>query len=646
MKRDFSLRSLAAALESGYGIAEVSVSPLPGKAHSLNFRAVAKDSSGGGTVFAAKLIPRGRTVQLSRLKAHASSIGCSNACTMMFGGKTLDFGKWKILALRWIEGGRVHTDAMDAAHVDSLVSAYKEFSAGLRNDGFILPAREAASLKKSLLEKTKSAGLESWTAELKLMEDSSLTLDPASVRIIHGDLHYENFRFAGDRATGFLDIEEFRYGTPAEDFVRFVMCCAERRKWLSASAKKRVLATFAGIVRSTRLSRREWLFAINSYLLRKLDKRLKRGRPSIFTRINIAFRFGFYRELREIVYANTDPGRTGGRTVVKMLGGTVRRFMGRPQVEWGDKLLFTCDPACEDYDWLCVYDELPAKYPGVRRGRLAVRCPLSRTILATQEPVAVKSYNRAYLSQFGFLLTNRPPEADGHPRRVKGEGYMVWYTGRPFGEEAARPFPEKTKTVSAVCSSKKMRHTNHAARYRLLKELEKSVPGLDWFGKGVRPLETKADALDPYKYHIAVENHIAPGHWTEKLADPLVCGCLPFYAGDPHVSKVLPEGCFIPIPADDPARAAAIVNAAIAAGEWEKRRGAIEKARSLLFGKYNLFAQIAALIDAAPAEAPAGAAGTLLTRRRARLSDPVSAISDLVAHFSRAGRTSKNGGGH
>ena len=60
---------------------------------------------------------------------------------------------------------------------------------------------------------------------------------------------------------------------------------------------------------------------------------------------------------------------------------------------------FVYDPACTDYDWLVVYDELPAS-------RERLRCPRERTILCTWEPVSIKSYSRAYTRQFGHLRTN------------------------------------------------------------------------------------------------------------------------------------------------------------------------------------------------------------------------------------------------
>ena len=633
MKRDFSLESLSEALRVGYGLSSPVLTPLKGYAHSLNFKVV-----DGSTVFAAKVVQSCKTAALERLLAHTAPSEGGVAATRLFGGKVLDFGELKVMALRWIGGDRVSPDELDDAGIDSLVSAYTKFLDGLRDDGFILPLRDAVALKPRLVERLKGMGLASWARELRLVADGSLVLDPSRIRVIHGDLHYENFRFADGKVSGFLDLEELRFGTPAEDIIRYTLCSAERRKWLTPRARRRLLAAFAAIVERMQLTRSEWLFAIDSYLLRKIDRRTRDGRPSLLKRIGMAGRFGMYRDLREVVYAKTRAERGHSMTVVKTFGGTVRRFMGARTFDWEGRLRFTCDPAEADYDWLCVYDEMPRDWPELRRGVMPLRCPPSQTILATQEPVSVKSYNAAYAGQFGHLLTNRPRSAEGHPGYVRGEGYMVWYTGRSFAEEAARRMPgesEKTKGISVVCSSKKMRHTNHLDRFRLVSSIVETVPGVDWFGKGVKPLKSKYDALDPYKYHIAVENHVAEGHWTEKLADPIVCGCLTFYAGDPSVARILPEGSFIPIPIDDPAKAAKIVREAVEAGEWERRRDAIAEARRLLLTKYNFFAQVAEVVAKCDsAGSGPSVRGVLVTRRRARLS-PRCALSDLWNHAKR-----------
>ena len=318
-------------------------------------------------------------------------------------------------------------------------------------------------------------------------------------------------------------------------------------------------------------------------------------------------------------------------TKIKVLCGFKRRA-GGAWFEYAPGWVFTQDRACHDYDWLVVFDEMPVD-------REEPAGPRAQTILATWEPVSIKSYSSAYTRQFGHLLTNRPPEAEGHPRYFLGRGYYLWFNGRiDYDDAASAVMPPKTKLVSAVCSAKKMRHTSHYARYRLVERLAREVPGFDWYGFGVKPLEKKYEALDAYKYHVAVENHIGAHHWTEKLADAFLSECLPFYAGDPAIFEVFPKESIIPIPIDDPAEAARIVRNAIAEDAYGKRREAVLEAKRLVLTKYNFWAQVIALIESSgPAgDAAPSAPAFVYDRHVLRWRRPLVALEDAWLHLKRS----------
>ena len=291
--------------------------------------------------------------------------------------------------------------------------------------------------------------------------------------------------------------------------------------------------------------------------------------------------------------------------------------------------VFTNDPDCRDYDWLVVYDEL--KRPCER-----LACPRAHTILATCEPVSIKSYSRHYTRQFGHLLTNRPAEAEAHPHYHLGRGYYRWFNDRTHPENVAVRLPAKTRTVSAVCSSKQMRHTRHHDRFELISALAREIPDLDWYGHGVKGFGRKFEVLDPYKYHVTVENHVAPHHWTEKLADAFLCECLPFYAGAPDLADDFPAESFIPIPIDDPAEAVRIVRAAIAGNAYERRREAVLEARRLVLGKYNFWAQVIEVIESSADWSladGAGPGGVVYARRELRKRNLGAALEDGLGHL-------------
>ena len=295
--------------------------------------------------------------------------------------------------------------------------------------------------------------------------------------------------------------------------------------------------------------------------------------------------------------------------------------------EYAPGYVFDTDPLCRDYDWLAVYDELQVE-------REVLACPRERTILLTGEPTSIKSYSCAYTRQFGHLLTNRPPESERHPHHHLGRGYYFWFVGRDR-ESCRMPVTvPKERPVSACVSAKQMGHTRHRDRFELMTVLRESVPGLDWYGRGVRSFGHKFEVLDPYKYHVTIENHIAPHHWSEKIADAFLCECLPFYAGDPLLAEVFPAESFIPIPIDDPAEAARIVNASIAAGEYEKRREAVLEAKRLVLEKYNLWAQVIGVIEALREQRIASETRPVVIygRKALRLHDPLAALEDGWGH--------------
>jgi len=317
---------------------------------------------------------------------------------------------------------------------------------------------------------------------------------------------------------------------------------------------------------------------------------------------------------------------------IKILQATHAYFGIGGDAPWQDHYRFTTDPACSDYDWLVVYDEFDAPE--------TLACPRERTILATWEPVSIKSYSHAYTRQFGHLLTNRPPEAERHPHYHLGRGYFHWFLGRSYAACVETVLPPKTADLSLVCSVKRMRRrTRHLDRFHLVEAIHNAIPESVWYGSGLKPVLNKYEALDDYRYTVAVENHIAPHHWTEKLADALLAECLLFYAGDPAIAEALPADCLVPIPLDDPNEAVRIIRATIAEGGYEKRRGAVLEAKRLILEKYNFWMQVIGVIEASEGQ-PLSAVDPsrplrIWPRTQLRWHSLSAAIEDGIGHLKR-----------
>lgn len=297
---------------------------------------------------------------------------------------------------------------------------------------------------------------------------------------------------------------------------------------------------------------------------------------------------------------------------------------------------FTFDRHDRDYDWLVVYDDLPS-VAGERNTlwEEALACPRANTMLITTEPSTIKVYGTHFLRQFGHVLTSQKPWAVGnHPGAIYSQPGLVWFYA--FGGERGtydaiknRIPLEKTGEISAVCSTKRQLHTLHRQRYEFVMGLKSRIPEMELFGRGIRYVEDKADALDPYKYHVAVENFYGPHHWTEKLADPFLGACMPVYYGCPNAEDYFPAESFLRIDIDDVDLATETIRRAIKDKLYEKNLPAILESRRRVVEQYAPIANIARLVNLLnKPDAPRPAAyDSILSRHAMRRKSLANALS-------------------
>jgi hypothetical protein len=296
---------------------------------------------------------------------------------------------------------------------------------------------------------------------------------------------------------------------------------------------------------------------------------------------------------------------------------------------------FVMDGDCADYDWLVVYDDLPTT--SEQRFSTTVEklaCPRERTIFVTAEPDSIKTYGYDFLNQFGTILSCQKKGTSPERKTRRTICGLRWFYGVPFKNvEAVSSYDqmkayeptEKTETLSTLCSMKAMTHTLHALRVQFTLALAEELPGMEIFGFGRRFLNDKKDALDPYRYHVAMENTIADNYITEKLTDAFLGLSLPFYVGAPNAGDYFPKDSFIAIDPNDPKGAAKIIRDAIDNNEWEKRLPALREARRLVMEKYNLFAIVADLVAEKETQTVSNAPYGVIRSRRAVLMNPVRA---------------------
>jgi len=305
----------------------------------------------------------------------------------------------------------------------------------------------------------------------------------------------------------------------------------------------------------------------------------------------------------------------GGTNLANQCPGT--------QSQWGN-CRFNSAPFNREYDWLVVMDDLSPILPGQKE---ELACPRTNTILVTSEPSSISRYGKAFAAQFGYILTSQESWALPHPNTVRSPTGNVWYYGKSYDEICREEPAPKTGLISTVCSSKQQAHTMHAQRYDFTQRLKARLPELEIFGHGVRYIEKKAEALDPYKFHLAIENHIAPHHWTEKLADAFLGYTVPIYCGCPNVFDYFPAESVIPIDIHDFEGSLETIRRVLTTeGEYERRLEAVREARRRVIEKYNLPAMISRIIEnATPPLADAGK-GAIYNRRIMRVRHPADLI--------------------
>jgi hypothetical protein len=321
--------------------------------------------------------------------------------------------------------------------------------------------------------------------------------------------------------------------------------------------------------------------------------------------------------------------------------GLRRHFPGGVPM-WGD-CVFVFDQDASDYDWLVVYDDLPSvdgeRY-SLRREKL--NCDPYRTLFITAEPSTIKTYASRFVGQFGHVLTSQEPWALRHPNAIFSQPALVWFYGRhdpaiTYDRMLASPPVLKTAGLSTVCSSKQQTHTLHRARYQFTQQLKSAIPSMDVFGHGVRPIKDKSEAVDAYRYHLAIENHVCRHHWTEKLADAFLGHCLPFYHGCSNAFDYFPEESLIPVDIGKSDEAIEIIQRAIRDSEYEKRVKAISEARRLVLEKYGIFAVVSKLVaelHSITTESNNAKKGQILSRRAHRMASISNALSyarDMLA---------------
>lgn len=148
---------------------------------------------------------------------------------------------------------------------------------------------------------------------------------------------------------------------------------------------------------------------------------------------------------------------------------------------------------------------------------------------------------------------------------------------------------KKSKEISCIANLDKKAFAGHLQRAEFVRFLQKTSLPIEYFGgeKTHNIIPTKLQALQDFKYSIAIENSSTPYYFSEKITDCFLAGCMPIYYGAENIFDFFPQNSLIWIDIKQPHKAQKIIQKALEDRLWEKNQDVILQAREKCLKDYN-----------------------------------------------------------
>ena len=103
-------------------------------------------------------------------------------------------------------------------------------------------------------------------------------------------------------------------------------------------------------------------------------------------------------------------------------------------------------------------------------------------------------------------------------------------------EQTIQIYPKNIFNKASCITSAKNFLPGHSTRLNFIQNIKNKV---DLFGRGIREIPSKLDALHNYAFTVAIENNTATDdyYFTEKLIECFVTGTVPIYHGCPNIGE-------------------------------------------------------------------------------------------------------------
>jgi hypothetical protein len=266
-----------------------------------------------------------------------------------------------------------------------------------------------------------------------------------------------------------------------------------------------------------------------------------------------------------------------------------------------DHYQFFVNDGISECDYWFVFDDLLKPE--------TISCYPSNVVFLALECPAIRPHiNSNFLEQFGVVWSYG--RNIKHPHTIETISPSPWHIGvnntsiktrlkdfKIYDDFKNNSITNKSKLISVISSNKSFTK-GHRKRLAFVKTLQKYFGNeIDVFGRGIREVDDKWDAIAPYKYHIALENSSCYNGISEKLYDSLLGEAFTFYYGCPNVLDYFPNNSLIPIDINNPDHAIKVIESTIQNQVYENSISYIREAKHLVLEKYNLFSLIVDLCN-------------------------------------------------
>lgn len=267
---------------------------------------------------------------------------------------------------------------------------------------------------------------------------------------------------------------------------------------------------------------------------------------------------------------------------------------------WGNCQFFV-NNNIQECDWLIVFAGLIKKE--------VVKCPKKNTIFITGEPESVKKYNKKFLNQFNIIISCR--QDIKHHNIIRMRQLYPWLigikmaNGKCLHQNGYKNYDyfknynttKKEKLISVI-SSNRTKYAGHKDRLIFIEQLKKYFGNkIDIYGRGIRNIADKWDAIAPYKYHIVIENSCFKDYWSEKLSDAFLGNAYPIYYGCPNIYDYFSKKFLTTINIKNSQQAIKIIEETIKNNTYDKNKNDIIESKKLVLNQYNIFPTICDIIN-------------------------------------------------